>query len=263
MSDSPIYNEIGKTYSQTRRSDPRIVERLVELLAVSPGAHLLEIGAGTGNYSLALAERGFQVTALEPSKVMRDQGHQNPNLKWVNGSAESLPFADGFFDGVFLILSMHHFSDWQKGLAEACRVAGDAPVVAFTYNAYCDCDLWLLDYFPSFLDVDRRYFPSIETLTNFSSKQLSRNLSTLSFPLPPDLIDNFLVAGWRTPERYLDPGYRAGISTFSNPALQDEIERGVKQLDADLKSGDWQKIYRRFLDMDSLDVGYMFANYWV
>ncbi|MEM9282953.1 MAG: class I SAM-dependent methyltransferase [Verrucomicrobiota bacterium] len=104
-----IYDKIGDSYSQTRQADDRIVDRIIELLDLPSGAHNLDVGAGTGNYSMALADRGFKTTAMEPSPVMSDQAPSHTDVKWIAGSAEALPFESNAFDGAILILCIHHF----------------------------------------------------------------------------------------------------------------------------------------------------------
>jgi len=69
----PHYDTIGKTYSVTRTEDPRITQWLIKLLSLEKGSSVIDIGAGTGNYSWALAEHGFNVSAVEPSQAMRNQ----------------------------------------------------------------------------------------------------------------------------------------------------------------------------------------------
>ena len=44
-----LYDVIGKSYAQTRRSDPRITEKLLEILAPSQAATIADIGAGPPN----------------------------------------------------------------------------------------------------------------------------------------------------------------------------------------------------------------------
>ena len=64
------------------------------------------------------------------------------------------------------------------------------------------------------------------------------NRKEVNFPLPYDLTDKFMGAGWRTPEIHLDPLIRQGMSGF---ALADTevVRRGIKCLRNDLKSGEW------------------------
>ncbi|NEQ71077.1 MAG: methyltransferase domain-containing protein [Symploca sp. SIO2D2] len=255
----PIYDIIGKGYSKGRAADPRIVDRLTELLDLPKGSSLLDVGAGTGNYSLALAESDYFVTALEPSRVMRDQGKTHKRLFWKEGIAEELPFSANAFEGVFMTLCMHHFSDWRKGLKEAMRVCGSGPVVILTFDAFLESNFWLFDYFPLFLEKDKEWFPKLEEMRTFSEAELLADLETFPFALPPDLTDHFAAAGWARPEVYLDEHYRRGISSFSSTD-HEAVKLGISKLEADLKSGAWDAKNGHLRDQESLNVGYVFVK---
>ena len=64
-------------------------------------------------------------------------------------------------------------------------------------------------------------------------------------PVPRDCADGFYGAFWRRPTAYLDPRVRAGISVFAALSAGD-VDRAVETLDADLRSGAWQKRHRPF-----------------
>ncbi len=119
-----VYDQIGPDYTRTRRSDTRILRKLIELLQLPPGSSIVDVGAGTGNYSNALADHGYNVLALEPSRSMREQAQRHPKVCWIAGVAESIPLADAAVDAVVAILSYHHFSDHQRALSEINRVCG-------------------------------------------------------------------------------------------------------------------------------------------
>ena len=172
---NPIYDTIGSGYTVTRAADARIVDRLVELLNLPQGARILDVGAGTGNYSKALAERGFEVTALEPSEVMRAQGKQHPRLSWMEGVAETLPFGSEAFDGIVMTLCVHHFSDWKRAMSEAFRVVKGGPIVIFGFDAHYDSGFWLFDYFPEFSEKDREWFPRVDELKSYFAEDLERH----------------------------------------------------------------------------------------
>jgi ubiquinone/menaquinone biosynthesis C-methylase UbiE len=113
-----LYDKIGKNYAQTRKSDPRIVEKLLEILTSSPVFNIADIGAGTGSYALALAEFGYSVFAIEPSVTMRNQAISHPAIEWLDGSAENLPLADRSVEAVIIMLAFHHFLDYLQALRE-------------------------------------------------------------------------------------------------------------------------------------------------
>ncbi|MGD8836950.1 MAG: class I SAM-dependent methyltransferase, partial [Desulfobacteraceae bacterium] len=118
-----IFDTIGVTYDDTRQADRRIVARIASLLNLPAGSQVADIGAGTGNYSQALAEAGFRIQAVEPSSVMQRQAQFNADVKWLLGSAEHVPLADASVDGVVSTLAVCHFSDIQKALAEMARIS--------------------------------------------------------------------------------------------------------------------------------------------
>jgi SAM-dependent methyltransferase len=84
---------------------------------------VVNVGAGTGSYEPV----GRRVVAVEPSPVMAAQRSARA-APYVRGTAEALPFADEAFGAAMAILSLHHWTDKARGLAEMRRVAR-GPVV--------------------------------------------------------------------------------------------------------------------------------------
>jgi len=115
-----LFDTIGETYTDTRQADERIVTFLVEYFGLSHGATVADIGAGTGNYSVALAEAGFRVLAVEPSSVMPRHARSHPRVEWRKGCAENVPLPDAIVDGVVSTLAVCHFSDIQRASRTSC-----------------------------------------------------------------------------------------------------------------------------------------------
>ncbi len=250
------YDEIGKTHTATRAADPGISNRLIELLNLPKGSSVADIGAGSGNYGLKLAEGGFDITAIEPSQTMRNQSKSHPGLSWHDGIAENLPFPDNYFDGVTMVLCLHHFNNWRKGLAEAVRVAGNGPIVIFGFDVDYKADFWLFHYFPEFVQIDEDYSVSMPRIKDYVENTLPASFELFSFPLPKDLTDHFLAAGWARPEIYLEEKFRNGISSF--PRLnRAALKKGVNMLREDLKSNAWHKKYGHLLNHEKHDRGYL------
>jgi protein-L-isoaspartate O-methyltransferase len=78
--DLPAYEHIGRGYSRHRTADPRIVSRLARMLGPPKNGAVVDVGAGTGNYSAALARLGYRVVAVEPSTTMRSQAEDIPGV---------------------------------------------------------------------------------------------------------------------------------------------------------------------------------------
>jgi SAM-dependent methyltransferase len=236
------YDSIGRTYTVTRETDPRIARRI--WAALGEARTVINVGAGTGSYE----PPGREVTAVEPSAVML--GQRPPAApRAVQGVAEDLPFADRSFDAAMAILTLHHWSDWRAGCAELRRVARDR-VVVFSWDPQYRGRMWLgPEYFPRQSWEDVAGFPSLAD----QAAELEADIEII--PVPWDCRDGFFSAFWRRPEAYLDPAVRAGISTLAKRS-EDELADGLARLRADIESGAWARRHADLLALEEFDLGY-------
>jgi SAM-dependent methyltransferase len=187
------------------------------------------------------------VTAVEPSEVMRSQRPPTA-VPAVDASAEALPFADGSFDAAMAVLSDHHWTDHDRGLAEMRRVARRR--VLFTWDPRTTRDSWLVrDYIPGFVRFSPPDYALEQTLERLGGGRIE------AVPIPHDCLDGFFHAYWRRPEAYIDEQVRAGISVFSR-LTPEEVEDAVARLSADLESGEWRRRNAALLELEELDLGY-------
>ena len=164
------YDELGTTYRKTRVPDPRI-QGLVDR-ALGDAVTVVNVGAGTGSYEPA--DRA--VTAVEPSAVMIAQRAPDA-APCVQASAEALPFPDGSFDAAMAILTVHHWSDLERGVAELRRVAGR--IVILTWDAGFGDEFWLTrDYLQASIALDTARFPAIEELAALLGSGRDRRAGT-------------------------------------------------------------------------------------
>lgn len=85
----------------------------------------IDIGAGTGHIASWLAGRGQQVTAVEPSRAMRQEGIRRTAglaVHWCDAKAETLPFAEASFDRAILFTTLEFVRHPAQALSEAFRV---------------------------------------------------------------------------------------------------------------------------------------------
>jgi SAM-dependent methyltransferase len=235
-----LYDEIGVGYHAQRRPDPRIAALILHALA---GARsVVNVGAGAGSYE----PTDRRVVAVEPSPVMLRQRLPG-SAPAVQGSATALPFRDGAFDAALAVLTVHHWPDRARGLAELRRVARDRAVI-FTWIPDA-ASFWLVDdYFPSLGESDRALFDPLEAIGRILGP-----LDVSPVPIPHDCVDGFLGAYWRRPEAYLDPAVRGAISGFTRIG---DTEPGVARLRSDLADGTWRRRHGALLTREALDLGY-------
>ena len=250
-----IYDSIGKNYSKTRRSDPRLLRAILSVLESWEVVTIADLGAGTGSYAYALAERNYNLVAIEPSAIMRSQAIFHPKINWVNANAESLPLSNGSVDAVIIILAIHHFKNYQQALQEAYRVTENRLVIIFTYDPEMIERFWLTHYFPSLITDVRANFISIDRLVLNLENIMDRAVKIVPFLLPNDLVDSFAAVGWARPELYLDSNIRQGISAFSH-LESTEVDEGVSRLRKDLESGRWEQKYGYLRHQNDYDAGY-------
>ena len=99
---------------------------VTSIIAPKPGMKILDIAAGTGSSSRPLVDKGAEVTALDFSQGMIEQGRkQNKNIKFVQGDALKLPFEENSFDVTTISFGLRNTSSTEIALKEALRVTKD------------------------------------------------------------------------------------------------------------------------------------------
>jgi SAM-dependent methyltransferase len=236
-----LYDAIGRGYSARRRPDPRIAAALAG--ALGDAESVLNVGAGAGSYE----PDDRLVVAVEPAWSMIRQRAAG-SAPVVQASAVGLPFGDKAFAAALAVLTIHHWPDRPRGLAEMARVARRR-VVALTWDPATTREFWLVDdYFPEIAVIDRPIFPS---LADF--ERAWGVLDVRRVPVPHDCVDGFLGAYWRRPAAYLNADVRAAISTFSKVG---DVETGLGRLRRDLEDGTWTRRHGHLRERTELDLGY-------
>jgi SAM-dependent methyltransferase len=224
------YGEIGGSYRRFRQPDPIIAAQILE--ALGDARTVLNVGAGAGSYEPTDRE----VTAVEPSASMRAQ--RPPNLSVaIDAVAEDLPFADASFDASMALVTVHQWSDLEKGLGEMRRVTR-GPVVLLVCDPALMQDYWLNDYIPEVRAVEASRFPPIERI----AAALGGQVEVKPVPVPLHCRDGFNEAYYGRPEALLDEKARLACSSWSL-VPKAAVERFVKHLSRDLASGRWDQKY--------------------
>ena len=105
------------------------------------GSKVLEIGAGTGRYSIALAQEGMDVTAVELVEsnlaVLKENSRGMDNIRSFQGDATNLElFSDNAFDMTLVFGPMYHLyepGEVNRAIDEAIRVTKQDGVILFAF----------------------------------------------------------------------------------------------------------------------------------
>ena len=150
--------EVAEEYDEKRFSrggrliDRREKQAVIDALGRVEGERVLEIACGTGRFTVMLAERGADITGLDISGPMLQEGRRKAQdagvedtIEFMRGDAARLPFPDDHFDTVFAMRFFHLADTPAKFLAEMARVSKEQ-VFFDTFKRFSTRSLynWLL-----------------------------------------------------------------------------------------------------------------------
>ncbi len=146
------YNEEGRLLSRHGRVEYITTQKYIhEALGESKQKRILEVGAGTGRYSVALAKEGYSVVALELIEhnlnILKSKLTGDEPLQALQGNALDLSrFADNTFDLTLVLGPMYHLytkNEKLRALSEAVRVT---KADGFIMVAYCMNEPTVISY---------------------------------------------------------------------------------------------------------------------
>jgi 2-polyprenyl-3-methyl-5-hydroxy-6-metoxy-1,4-benzoquinol methylase len=191
------------TRSWYRDADPmeQVDSALVDFVAEHAGRSVLDLGCGLGGYSRALAERGFDVRALDvaPDYVERARSI-GVDAEVYDG--ERIPMEDGSVETVILLEVVEHLDDPGGLLREARRVAR-GNVLVTTPNCTQDFGDVPVE-FSHMLDVDHRQFFTEESLRRLLDDVFGSCVVEQTAPIDRHLAGVVLPQPLRALHRWLD-----------------------------------------------------------
>src|ERR687891_580880 len=122
---------------------PEALALLTRVLGLEPGRTVLDLAAGTGKLTRALAPTGVRLVAVEPVAAMRAKLAESlPAARVLAGTAERVPLADGSVDAVAVGQAFHWF-DGDAALAEIHRVLRPGGRLGLVWNVRDEAVGWL------------------------------------------------------------------------------------------------------------------------
>jgi SAM-dependent methyltransferase len=231
------YDFLAQEYARHRLVHPQVLASLIETGQLDSASQALDVGCGTGNYTLALAEAvGCSCWGIEPSQQMLAQARERASsIHFKLGWAEHLDYPAESFDMVFSVDVIHHVSDRPAYFREAYRVlrkSGRLCTVTDSESIIRQRQPLSL-YFPETVEVDLQRYPRISDLRKMVAEAgfTSSHETFAEFAYPLTDIHS-----------YRDKAFSC-LHLISPQAF----ERGIRRMEADLRDGPIAAVSRYLL----------------
>lgn len=106
------FEEVADLYNETRPGyPPELVEDVISLSELNPGAHLLEVGCGPGNATILFAQRGYHLLGIELGRKLAEYARRRcqayPNTTIIQSAFEDYEIQPRSFDLAFSAEAFH------------------------------------------------------------------------------------------------------------------------------------------------------------
>jgi len=221
------YDDLSTAYARNRRIHPGVLHLLVETGRVADASRVLEVGCGTGNYSIALAEAtGCQTAGVDPSAEMLAAARlRTQAIDFCQGRAEALPFSSHGFDLIFSVDVIHHLMDRAAFFREAFRLLRPGGRLCTVTDSAEDIRRRrpLSSHFPETVPVELARYPSVETLRAEMAEAGFAAIWTGTTEQPYPLTDS--------------QGYRERAYSSLHLIPDEAFQRGIARMEQELGTG--------------------------
>lgn len=201
-----MFDEVSPRYDLTNDvlslGSSRLWRRaLTRAIAPRKGMRVLDIAAGTGTSSAAIAHHGASVVAADFSEGMLSVGRErqagNDLIEFVHADATSLPFTDNEFDAATISFGLRNVNEPKKALAEMLRVTKPGGRVVICEFSHPPIGLIRKPYF----FYTKHIMPTIAGWVNGASDAYDYlNESIVEWPTQRELADWMREAGFEQVE---------------------------------------------------------------
>lgn len=167
------YTKISQCYDETRApliqgSLDSCLSKIIDLGKMTIASKVLDVGCGTGLYTIPLVERtNASAIGVDSSKNMIKQARNKEDSKmvgWLICDAGNLPFDDSHFDCVFMTMVIHQVVNKKKAISEIFRVLKRAGRFVIMTKSHGQLKRSPIMTFPKIKQIDLQRFPTIPEL---------------------------------------------------------------------------------------------------
>jgi ubiquinone/menaquinone biosynthesis C-methylase UbiE len=231
------YDNLAREYALHRQVRPGVLASLLKTSALNATSSVLEVGCGTGNYIIAIQEAiGCACHGIDPSEEMLTRARgRSSQVRFATGRAEKLDFESAAYDLIFSVDVIHHIEDRAVFYREAFRLLkpGGKVCTATDSEDIIRRRQPLANYFPETVEPEIARYPRIA--------DLRRMMEQAGFG---SIIEERVEHQFATNniQAYRDKAF-SSLYLISTEAFN----RGIQQMEADLKTGPIQVVSRYLL----------------
>ncbi|MFX0045889.1 MAG: class I SAM-dependent methyltransferase [Candidatus Hermodarchaeota archaeon] len=223
MRDKSIdYDSVSRTYDQVRAGEPEMIFHLLEEFVPQSDSKVLDIGCGTGNNTLLFQKAvDAEVFGLDPSLgMLREALSKAPEIAFVQGAAEAIPFPAGHFDMLFMTEVVHHLRGLVPAMAETTRVLKAGGHLCIVTQSHVQIEQRMTSrFFPATVEIDKARYPDIPAIESAMSEAGFDRVWSKSFKFAPVILG----------EEYLETVSRKGYSML-HKIRDDDYQEGLEAL---------------------------------
>jgi ubiquinone/menaquinone biosynthesis C-methylase UbiE len=228
------YSEQAKYYYLRPNYSPEAIDELVESISKNRNKEELliaDIGAGTGNLSIILEEKGFKIIAIEPNENMRNIGierSKNKNIEWRKGTGENNTLLDKSVD-IITFGSSFNTTNRDEALKESYRVLKDDGFFVCMWN---NRDLEFDPIQKRVENIIKKHVPDYSHGTRrepqdeiIIKSNLFKDLYYINKPQKVTMtLDSYIDAWKSVKNKYWDLSTKEGLETFDKIISDIRIE---------------------------------------
>ncbi|MCC6444865.1 MAG: methyltransferase domain-containing protein [Armatimonadetes bacterium] len=229
----PDYHKIAGTYDKGRALPAEMMALWLDAIhrrgRLQAGDSLLDLGCGTGRFSIPLAETGLEVFGLDGAPEMIGRAVAKPGaerVRWVAGEGMALPFREGAFQTVFLSMVLHHIQDRErflKGIRRVLRPGGACVLRTSSHDQIRRLPEYR--FFPRAMEIDLKRMPDTPVVENLLRRAGFDAVLTETVP--------YRIA--RSLEEYIEKVRHKHISALTL-LTEEEFEAGFRECERSLRS---------------------------
>lgn len=236
-------------YEKYRGSDNNIMNELKLCLNISPGLSALDVGCGTGNYTIPFEKEPFlKLLGIDKSDDMLNVAkRRSHHIEWLLGDILTYDFKGATFDRVWGISMLHYFRGdiirlFFKRIYDILSPGGIMVFDIEVKEQYPS--LWVQDIFPS---LQHKYDPVLRSITDYDEILKQCGFTSISFrhiDLDTRSKDAGLRMGQHDPTAYLDRGRLLSVPAFYSMDMS-ERDSGIAKIKKLIESGEIDDLMAR------------------